>query len=250
MQKILGSPYKTFAFNRLWATFFALGTVMFGAVDFMITFRYPEEGDWFYTVFMGALTVLTAFLTVRTVASSVTIHENGLSWRGLRKSGEMTWDEIETFRYSVVKTYHQGIIPTTEYKYILVDAAGQKAQLGSSVQNPRELGDVLWKQLHARLLKKMTERLKAGQTLKLGKVTVSAQSVEMPGALFGKATIRMEDVVGCSLDKGMFVLYAMQEGKKKSFHVMVGDVDNVFPLGAWITETLQARSSLKLAARA
>lgn len=249
MQKILGSPIKTFAFNRLWAAFFALGTVMFGAVDFMITFRYPD-GEWFYTVFMGALMLLTAFLTVRTMASSVTIHENGLSWRGLRKNGEMTWDEIERFRYSVVKTYHQGIIPTTEYKYILVDAAGQKAELGSSVQNPRELGDLLWKQLHARLLKKMTERLKAGQTLNLGKVSISALSIEMPAALFGKATIRMQDVVGCALEKGQFIVTAVQEDKNKSYSAMVGDVDNVFPLGAWITETLQTRKPLAMAARA
>ncbi|HEU5453569.1 MAG TPA: DUF6585 family protein [Terriglobales bacterium] len=249
MQKLLGSPIKTFAFNRLWATFFALGTVMFGVVDFMITFHYPEEGDWFYTVFMGALMLVAAFLTVRTISSSVTIHENGLSWRGLRNSGEMTWDEIETFRYSVVKTYHQGIIPTTEYKYILVDAAGQKAQLGNTVQNPRELGDLLWKQLHARLLKKMTERLKAGQTLKLGKVSISAQTMEMP-TLFGRATIRLQDIVGVALEKGQFMVTATEDGKKKHYVAMVGEVDNVFPLGAWITETLQARAPLAMAARA
>lgn len=249
MQKLLGSPMRTFGFNRPWAAFYAFGTLMLAIVEVSITFLHPEEGGAFYSIFIGALTLLCGYATARTVASSATIWENGISYKTLRTSGEMTWDEIERFRYSVVKTYHQGIIPTTEYKYILTGASGNKAELGSNLQSPRELGDLLWKRLHSLLLKKMEDRLKAGQTLKLGKVSVSAAAMELPG-VFSKNTVAMKDVVGCALDKGQFIVTAVQDGKQKTFVALVSEVDNVFPLGAWITEQLQARAPLAAAARA
>jgi len=224
---------RQFAFNRLWATFYILGSLMFTVVLWAITIG-PEANDrslpaWMKLVF-GLLTVLIYYLAARTIASSATIYESGIAYRTLGKRGEMMWQEIDKFRYSVVKTYHQGIIPTTQYTITLIDAAGNKAELGSNVQQPKDLGKILWDKLHPMLRDKMMAQLNVHQAIELGRVRLVDQGVEINPPI-GKITfVPNERLAGCTLNNGMLTIIESVNGNQKKHAVMLNNIYNVFPL--------------------
>lgn len=193
-----------------------------------LTFKGDDFQLWEPVVGIAFL-ACNAYVLVRTLKSSATVCESGLSYKSLRGTGEMRWEDVEKFRYAVVKTYHQGIIPTTHYTITLVDKAGHRAELGSNVEHPKELAALLWSKLQDPLLKKALAGYDSGTPLDFGAIKVSRENIIVSLGL-KKITIPTANVAGCSIDKGCVRIAERMDGKLKHRDAMMGQVDNAFPL--------------------
>jgi uncharacterized protein DUF6585 len=227
--KVLGAPLQHFGCNRLWAVFFSIGTLMFAALAIVPLAFAKADYEWWETLVGVVFGLCCLYALLSTLTASVTLCENGFRFTTLRKKGELLWDDIEKFRYAVITTYHQGIIPTTHYTMILVDKGGQRADLGSNVQNPKEVARLLWARLQAPLLQKTIAAYDSGQTLDLGAIKLSFDWIEMSTGL-RKINIPVANVTGCSIDKGVLTIGERVNGKLKFHTAMLNRVDNAFAL--------------------
>ena len=225
----LGAPLRHFGFNRGWAVFFGFSTLMFGAAGVATLTVIRQDSPWWAPLVGIGLWGLNSYVLAQTLASSATVCEIGLRYKTLRARGEMLWDDVEKFRYAVNVTRHEGIIKTTRYTMILTDKDGRKAELGSNVEHPKELGALLWGKLQAPLFTKMLAGYESGQAVDLGEIKVSREGFEIKIGL-RKATIPAANIVGCSIDRGIFNVGALVDGKVKNYGVFMRSVDNVFPL--------------------
>ena len=243
----LGAPLRHFGFNRWWAAFFGFGALMFGSFSIAaVTVLKNDSEFWALLVFVPLL-ALNVFLLVRTLRASATVCEAGIRYTTLRCKGEMLWSEVEKFRYSVLTTYHEGFIKTTQYTMILVDKDGQRAELGSNVEHPKELAALLCAKLHPLLLQKTIAAYDSGKTLDLGAVKLAREKIQMSMMGLRKIVIPATNVAGCSIDKGMLRIAERVNDKVKNHAVMLTSVDNAFALmevvnNRMVQQTLAARS--------
>lgn len=246
--KALGASLRHFGFNRFWAVFFGFGVLMFGTMSIAIFNRVVSGDSEFWALFVGPpLIILNVFLLARTLRASATVCEAGIRYTTLRCKGEMLWQEVEKFRYSVLTTYHEGLIKTTQYTMILVDKNGQRAELGSNVACPKDLAALLCAKLHPLLLEKTAAAYDSGKTLDLGSIKISRQQIQMSMMGLRKVVIPSGNVAGCSIDKGMLKIAERTNDKVKNHGVMLTSVDNAFALmelvnSRMVQRTLAARS--------
>jgi len=214
---------------------------MFGAAAVATLTVFRADSEWWEPVVAIVLFALNVFVLVRTLVASATVCEAGLRYQTLRGKGEMLWEDVEKFRYSILTTYHQGFIKTTQYTMILVDKDGHRAELGSNVEQPDELAALLCNKLQAPLLRKVTADYDAGKTLDLGAVKLSHQGIQMSLGLL-KATILLANVAGCSIDQGTLNIGEWVNGKIKHRAVMLRSVDNAFALVELINSKIARRA--------
>ncbi len=246
--KALGAPIREFGFNRWWALFYGFGTLMFSTLTAVILFSKDMNDARWTAILMGALALLSGYMVAATTSSRASVHEAGISYKTLRSSGEMLWKEVEGYCYSVVKTYHQGIIPTTQYTIRLIDVSGTKAELGSNVQNPRELGDLLWRKLGPMLRDKMVANLEAHQPMQLGNLKLTHEGVEMKPPIGKTVFIPVERLAGCEVQNGMLRVFEDVNGKRKAHALMLNKVYNIFPLVEILQKKLRSTPAVPIRA--
>lgn len=239
--KALGAPLRTFGYNRGWAVFFTLGTLMFSTLAVASITVLSDQGMSGAAIIFLPFAALCGFSFIHTISSSVDICETGLRYKLLRKQGEMLWDDIEKFRYSLIITYHQLLIKTTRYTLTLVDKDGQKVTLGSSFEHPKELAALLLQNLQPRLLQKLAAAYDSGQDTNLGEIKISRERIEMKIGLRRK-TIPIASVAGCSIEKGLLRVAEKVNGKVKQRAVFVRSVDNAFALADLINTRIAPRA--------
>lgn len=239
--KALGAPLRHFGYNRGWAVFFTFGTLMFATIGVASITVLRDQGMSGAAIIFFGMAALCAFSFIHTVSSSVDICETGLRYKLLRKKGEMSWDDIEKFRYSLVVTYHQLFIKTTRYSLTLFDKSGEKITLGSSFERPKELAALLVQALQPRLFQKLLAAFDSGQDIDLGEVKISRERIEMKIGLF-KKKIPIANVAGCSIEKGLLKIGERVNGKVKQRSVFLRSVDNGFALADLINGRIVPRS--------
>jgi hypothetical protein len=240
--KALGAPLRHFGFNRWWAVFFGFGVTMFGTLAVATLTIMRRDSEWWEPLVGISFFALNLYLLVRTLVSSATVCESGLRYKTLRGAGEILWDEVEKFRYSIVVTRHHGFIKSTQYTMILVDKDGRRAELGSNVEHPEELAALLLNKLQPLLLQKTVAAYEAGRTLDLGAIKVSREGISISIPL-KKLTIPSADVVGCSIDRGRVIISGSVGGRAKNYAILMRSVDNVFALVELVNRRIVHRAA-------
>lgn len=235
--KVLGAQLRHFGYNRGWAIVFTLGTLMFATFATASITVLRKDIEWWEALIFFAGAALCLYAFARTASSSATICETGIRYQVFRNQGEMLWDDIEKFRYSVVVTYHQGIIKTTTYTIVLADKDGHRVELGSNVERPKELAALLLEKLQPRLYAKLLTAYEAGQDVDLGAIKISRERIQLETGL-GTKTIPLPNVAGCSFDNGSIRIAEQVDGKVKQRAVMMRRVDNAFALADLINHRI------------
>jgi len=241
----LGAPLRHFGFNRGWAVFFGFGTLMFGTVAVVALTLFRADFEIWQQAFAVALTFLNVFVLLQTVLASATVCEMGLRYKTLRGQGEMLWEDVEKFRYSVTTTYH-GIIKTARYSMKLLDKDGRKAELGSNVEHPQELAAMLWSKLQAPLFAKLLAAYESGQIVDLGEIKVSREGFQIKIGL-RKVAVPTANIAGCWIENGVFNVGVSLDGKIKNYGVFMRSVDNVFPLIELINSKIVQQQTREIA---
>ncbi|HET9407351.1 MAG TPA: DUF6585 family protein [Candidatus Sulfotelmatobacter sp.] len=227
--KALGAPIRHFGFNRLWAAFFAVGVLMFGALGVATLTFMRKDSEWWEPVVGVSLCCLNIYVLARTMKTSATVCESGIRYTGLKGAGEMLWDEVDKFRFAILITRHQGIIKTTQYTTTLVSSDGRRVELGSNVQQPKELADLLVKTLQPILLRKTIAAYDSGKIVDLGAIRVTRECVSVSTGL-RTVNIPTANVLACGIDQGMVIVSERKDGKLKNHAASMQKVDNAFAL--------------------
>ena len=233
--KLLGAPVREFKYSLKIAIIFGLCSVVFtGAMIASVVTGGLEW--WIYAIFIGFMLGSIAGL-VWIMSCIVTIYETGLAYKNRLSQSEMTWDEVEKFRYAIVTIYHKGIIPQTIHTIVLVDQQGHKLNLGSVVAKPEALGKLLWEKLAERLMQKMSAAYDAGKTLDMGYVKIFREYVQISTGLSTKKILNAT-VAGAAIANGKFYVSEKKDGKIKQHEVSLMYVDNAFPLQELISSRI------------
>jgi len=244
----LGGANRHFGFNRRWAAFFGFGSLLFGAVGVAALTVMRHDSEWWYSLVGIGFCALNIYGLVRTVIASATICERGVSFKTLRSQGEMLWEDVDKFRYSVLVTYHQGFIKTISYRLQLTDKDGQRAELGSNLEHPKELAEWLLNKLQPLILQKTTTAFESGKELDLGAIKVSREGITISIGL-SRVHIPLANVAGCFIDKGMLTICEQVGGKVKDRTVFMRRVDNACALKELVNTRIVQRAAAASATR-
>lgn len=215
---------------------------MFGASAVATSALTKQDFEWWYPAIGIGFCALNTYALIRTLKSSATICERGLHYKTLRGEGDMLWEEVEKFRYSVLTTYHQGLIKTTQYTMNLVDRDGQWAELGSNLEHPKELAELLLNQLRAILLQKMITAYEMGQAVDLGAIKLSREGILVSMGL-RKVQIPWTNVAGCFIENGMLTIAEKVGDKVKNRTVFMRKVDNAIALTEFVNTRIVQRAA-------
>jgi hypothetical protein len=121
--------------------------------------------------------VLAAYNAYRNWNTSAAVYENGLAY--CDNSGVQTWpwNEIEWFTTAITKHYRNGIYTGTTYLYTLQKADGSKLQLNNRFKQIEALGRLINQKVAPLQYEKLRQQLRSGQSVRLGQITISQQSL-------------------------------------------------------------------------
>jgi len=238
-------PRNTFRYTFSWCIVAALVFVpllVWAAYDFYQT-RQVDPVLAFFTVAFGLLFAYAWWWT----KTSVTIHDEGISYKSPFREKDLRWDEITEYRYgqqAINAGVHFGLIgwlvaamTRSNNKMIRsFELTGpQKITVNSNIRDVEEVVRQALATVNPRLCQDAQRILNSGGTVSFGKISLS------PGGVVWKSKepIPYAALVKCKIDGSMLRIKA--EGKwLDNIAVMAKNVPNIFVLLDLIEEKRSA----------
>ena len=239
---MLGPPLETFKTN--WSTLTIVVILGFLVeLPFYLAESESPTVQSINAILLGLFAIWIGWLW----SVSISLHEDGVSYRSLFGSKELRREELERFYYIVSEpTYTLGpffislfAIPLGMYhSYRLVDSDGRKIYFGIRFRQLQKIGDSLVQHTSEPLFRKLSSRLNAGTELDFGVVPLNRdEGLKVKSARWSRfippswarfRRIPWEELGSYAIDKGQF--YFWRVGDDNTWGLPIGEIPNAFVL--------------------
>jgi hypothetical protein len=210
----LGPPLKTYGPNIKVTAI--LGVV--GPIPCLLAFGVAMEvrDPIAWAIFYG-LTALYGGMFWRQLSSRVSLHQTGISCRGVLSQKEMRWLDIDRVYFGSYEV-HAHYIPLGKfYRLKLVSTHGQKDSLGERVRHADELAEEIKRLTFPRLMERARQSFEHGQAVDFDAILVSRLEGLTVRHWYSDVKIAWQEIEGYDGNEAYFKIHRY----KKRFAVSV-----------------------------
>lgn len=206
---IISPPEKTFKHNLRWRI--ALSIPLLAMFTYLaITYPPSQKLDATPLAILAGLVAIYIWAWVAISKCALTVHAEGIQDRTVFGTKEMRWEEIVETRFlqlpTQVLTAHFGLLralfsrvgksSAIFMKLTLINHGGRKITLNSNLRGLQEAIRLVLNHVNPRIKDELRRRVQAGDTVRLGKISLSQQGV----ALEDKPPIPFANIVKCRIE--------------------------------------------------
>lgn len=229
--------------NLSWVGMNLLGVLFFGGVGtYMVYsdgFLPPELGlaiGQLLTLGLAVAWVVMIALSLRGANADLLLFENGVRSCKGRRIEEFKWADIEAVLEGMsVTTYEHGAATQVKHKirFHMTDKREIKLDL-SFVPDSEEVSAIISGATMPRLVRRVQERLAAGQLAEFGAIKLRPDGLERPGDFSGTQTLTWADLKEFKVDNGYLTIKSQQNWVMPWYWKSIEEIPNVRVLLAFI----------------
>jgi hypothetical protein len=181
--------------------------------------------------------VFLAINAIQNWKKSAVVYEKGLGYHDTKGLQTWLWQEVEWLYVSITKHYRNGIYTGTTYQYTLRKANGARLVLNNKFKNIEVLGSTLNKKVFPYQYEKLSQAMRAGQTISLGLVAISSQNITL-----NKKSFAWSEVETVGINKGYVSVREKKGGWFSGGTVAASAIPNLDALLAVIDQIVKVKA--------
>lgn len=166
----------------------------------------------------------------------VYLFANGFIRTRGQRGEAVRWDQVQAIWEKVTQTYYTRTLMYTAHMYTVQRSDGKVLKQGRGLQNSRDMGLRMMREIRKVLLPTVRTAYEAGQTLSFGPI-----SVNMQGLSRGKELIPWSEVGSITLKQGTVCVEKNGRQLRWSSPVKAADVPNLSVLIALVNHVVQGQ---------